>query len=359
MLGWFLFLPLAAFSSLLVEADTLAQKVCLEVAKAPPPSLEPQTAGCLKICSVWFSIDLASIEAPAFDTLAHAKLWDILRDIGVQGIYLQGLKAGGEYRTAMGLDPKWGTEWEGMSAMMRKKGFILIGDRFGTATGLTPDFALALKNTEGYRGLYHLVEINPKDWGKLPNVSKGFANVPWLTLQTLHKKGYVPEQFSPYVKESSWNATPVIRGVDGKERRWIYLKENQNDPVMNWLGPSFAGCRIATGDLLDSMLHLGQKIGVFHEQAAQESLLLWTRKLGGFSVFETDGGLSEWMHNGADLWVDHFTRPALLHALIAQDAEALKLIYRVFLEAKIPINRLVHMLQPYHHFACDYAILSS
>ncbi|MBX7067735.1 MAG: hypothetical protein K1X28_10970 [Parachlamydiales bacterium] len=362
MLKWLLFIPFAAFcgpSSMLAEADAIAQKYSLETAKALPPSPSPEPLGCLGAASVWFTIDLSMVEAPAFEHLAQAKLWDILREIGVQGVYLKGLKQGGEYRTGIAIDPKWGDGWDLLSQNLQKKGMTLIGDSLGKATGITPDFAMALKNTEGYRGLYHLVEIEPRDWPKLPNTGKLFANVPWLTLQTLHKKGYVPEQFAPYVKESSWNATGPIKCVDGKERRWIYLKENKEDPVINWLGPSFAGYRIAAGDLLDSIYNLGQKISVFDGDAAQETLLLWTRKLGGYSVLETDGGICDWMESSADMLVDSFTRPALLHAMIAEDAEALKLIYRIILESGIESKRLVHELQPFDHFACDYSAISS
>lgn len=362
LIQWLLFFPLTAVSaptSLLNAADAIAQKYSLEIAKAPPPSLIPQPLEGLSTASIWFSIDLLKIESPALETLACPKIWEILREIGVQGVYLKGLKEGGEFRTAIGIDPKWGDNWSCLSEMMRKKGIVLIGDSFGSATGMTSDFAMALKNVEGYRGLYHMIEIEPKDWPKLPNVNKLFANIPWLTLQTLHKKGYVPEQFSPYIKESSWNATGPVKCADGKERRWIYLKEKTDDPVINWLGPSFAGLRIAASDLLDSIYNLGQKISIFNKNAAQESLLLWNRKLGAYSVFETDGGISDWMNHNADLLVDSFTRPALLHALITEDAEALKLIYRIFMENGIETKRLVHQLQPYNHFACEYGAFSA
>jgi hypothetical protein len=347
--------------SLLSQADAISQKYSLEIAKTAPPTFSPNPCQALKRASIWFTLDLSKITAPAFDTLNSKRLWDILSEMGVQGVHLENLKQGGAFRNGIAIDPKWGSGWEEISSLLDKKELVLIGDSFGNATGLSLDFAMSLKNVEGYRGLYHLVEIEKRDWPLLPCTPKGFANVPWLALQTLHKKGYVPEQFAPYVKESSWNATGQIQCVDGKVRRWIYLKENKEDPVINWLGSSFAGCRIATSDLLDSVKNLGQKIIQINgeiERGASEMLTLEVRKVGGFSVLKTNGGLGHWQKAKTDLIIDHLTRPALLHALIAQDAEVLKLMYRLFLEENIPNERLVHILQPYSHFSCDYAIFA-
>lgn len=344
--------------SMLLQADAIAQKYNVEVAKAPPPSLAPQPLPCLATASVWFSIDLEQIQSPSLDTLADDVLWDQLYEIGVQGVYLKGLKQGGAFRTKIAIDPKWG-DWENLAMLLNKKGMALIGDTLGIATGVSSDFELALKNVGEYPGLYHLVEIEPRDWKILPTPMKShFANVPWLTLQELHKKGYVPEQFAPYIKESSWNATAPISCTDGVVRRWIYLKENKNDPAINWLNPSFAGCRIATSDALDSIYNLGERIlqidsGI--SASAKETLALWVRKLGGFSVLKTHGGLSEWQKASTDLIVDNITPPALLHALIAKDPEVLKLLYRLMLENKMEPKRLVHTLQPLDRYTCDWA----
>lgn len=341
--------------SMLFQAGVITQKFAQEVAKEAPPSPSPQPESCLNIASIWFAIDLSDTEAPAFETLKDEDLWNDLREIGVQGIYLKGLKKGGSFRTGIGLDPRWGEGWDEVACLIQKKGIALIGDGMGRATGLSADFCLALKNYGDYPGLYHLIEIEKRDWKWLPLVKNAqVSNVPWLTLQELHKKGYVPEHFAPYIKESSWNTTGLIKCADGIVRRWIYLKENKDDPVLNWLGPSFAACRIASADVLDSSFNLGQKIFRFDESVSLETLALWTRKLGNFSVLEPKGGLNEWTKAPTDMISDTLTRSALLHALIAEDAEALKLIYRLFLEEGIQTKRLAHVLQPFDAFTCDY-----
>lgn len=348
--------------SMLGQADCIAKKYHLEIAKAPPPLLSPQPQSCLSTASVWFTIDLNEICAPAFQTLSEEELWDNLREIGIQGVYLKGLKKGGEFRTGINLDPRWGDSWSELATLLQKKGIALIGDSLGRSTGLSADFWLALKNVGDYPSLYHLVEIEKRDWKWLPQIgpSQFTANIPWLTLQELHKKGYVPEQFTPYVKESCWNATSPVKCADGKVRRWIYLKERERDPVIDWLNPSFAGCRIAAADLLDSVFNLGQKIvrldGAIRPNA-KETLSLWARKLGNYSVLEASGGIDTLKQAPTDLVTDTLTRPALLHALIAEDAEALKLMYRLFLEEEIESKRLVHVLQPFDQFTCDWTEL--
>lgn len=348
--------------SMLYQAQAISQKFSLEIAKLPPPPLSPQPQSSLNTASIWFSIDLDALQNPAFGALNEEGFWDRLREIGIQGVYLKGLKKGGQSRTGIGLDPKWGSDWNEIALQLQKKNIALIGDSLSSSTGLSPDFWLALKNYGPYPGLYHLVEIEQRDWKMLPNVgnSQLSANVPWLTLQELHKKGYVPEQFAPYVKESNWNTTGKVKCIDGKVRRWIYLKENGADPVIDWLNPSFAGSQIAAADTLDSIYNLGQKIVRFNDSitpSAIETQALWARKLGNYSVLETKKGIEEWKKAPTDLITDTLTQSALLHALVCEDAEALKLIYRVFLEEGIDTKRLVHSLQPFDEFSCDWKML--
>lgn len=348
--------------AMLYQAETISHLLNFAVAKTPPPTQTPQTQASLDAASVWFSLDLNEIAAPAFDTLNNEPFWDYLREIGVQGIYLKGLKQGGEFRTGISLDPRWGGNWADLAKILQRKGIALIGDSLGNSTGLSADFCLALKNYGEYPGLYHLVEIKPSDWKLLPEMgsSQFSVNIPWLMLQELQKVGYVPEYFSAYVKESRWNATTQIQGVDGKQRRWIYLKENQCDPVIDWLNPSFAGYRIATADTLDSVYNLGQKITRINAEIstnAKETIALWARKLGTYSVLETKGEIAELKGTSSDLMTDEMTRSALMHALIAEDAEALRMMYRLFLTEGIQTKKLVHELQPFNEFSCDWAEL--
>src|SRR6202012_2757557 len=112
------------------------------------------------------------------------------------------------------------------------------------------------------------------------------------------------------VKETNWSATDVVKGVDGVERRWVYLhyfKEGQ--PSINWLDPSFAGMRLVIGDALHALADLGSGgprldangfLGVEKSaegrpawseghplgEAANQLIASMIRKMGGFSFQE-------------------------------------------------------------------------
>lgn len=359
---WFLIFSLPfccmAQTTLLCQADALAEKYNAEVAKTSSPSLAPQTDSCLEMASVWFSLDLNQLAVPkgktALDALSSDSLLGMLKEIGIEGIYLENLRHG------FSIDPQWGTDWTQFSMAIKKKNLALIGDSLGNSTELGADFELALQNVGEYPSLYHLIEIDQSDWKLLPHIPSGevVENVPWLSLQELHKKGYVPEQYSPYTKRSCWNTTAQIAGIDGKTRRWIYLKEKRNRPVLAWLSPSFGANRIAAGDSLHATYELGQKIACIDgglPSFAKQINALWIRKLGAFSAQKIQGGIKQLQQATGDLAFDILTRAALLHALIAEDAEALRLIYRLFQCEGIALKRLVHSLQPFDRFACDWA----
>lgn len=346
---------------MLSQAEELSQIYSQELAKTPPPSSYSLAEPCLNLASVWFSIDLNRVAIPkghtAFELFSAEEVWRSLRNLGVEAVWMENLRKPGK----IGSDPKWG-DWAKVETSARKMGISLIGDLIGNATAPGIDFQEALQNVGDYPNLYHLIEIDRKDWKLLPSVPAGSyeTNVPWLTIQELQKQGYVSQQFNPYVKESAWNTTMKIRCIDGKVRRWIYLKEGKNQPVLAWLSPSFAAYRLAAGDALENAFQLGQRIlrldGAM-PQIAQETLSLWVRKIGAYSAVSSNGTIQSLSTASADLVYDASTRPALLHALIAENAEALKMIYRLFLEMGIESKRLVHVLQSFDQYVCDWVEL--
>jgi hypothetical protein len=338
---------------MLTESEALGQKYVSIVAKSSSPSPIPQTKQLLSETSNWLSIDLLKLSpSPVLETLGNDAFWQILQDLGIDGVRIENLKAGGAARTGFGIDPRWETGWEKIEAAARRRGIALIGDLIGNASGAGIDFELALKNVSGYRELYHLIEVDKKDWPLLPKVPLGMsqANVSWLELDDLRRQGYTLESMRSFVKESAWNATAKIKGIDGIERRWIYLKENQNDPEFLWLSSSFSADRIASADALESLFQLGQKILTIDAKMppyAKEMASLWIRKMGGYSAANTNGTLQELQNAKTDLSFDAPTRPALFHALGCEDAEALRLIYRLYLQKGIPQSGLIHSLEPF------------
>jgi len=330
-------------------------------AKAAPPQATPQTDALLSYASNWFSIDLKTIQTDGRSVLAYLGqpcLWDCLAEIGIDGVELQGLKST-TAQINFQIDPGFGTEAEytALFNVATKKGICLIGKTIGNVTGKGADFALALQNIGNYPELYSMVEIPQQDWALLPvvNAPSLTANVPWLTVQKLHKLGYIPSHFAPYVKQSAWNVTKPIQCAD-KMRRWIYLRDAHGYPYLDWLNPTFGALKIAAADCMNGMFHFGWPILTLDELPpnTEQTLSLTIRKLGRFSASLAQGGV-ESLDGCTDVTYDHLLPMASLHALLSEDVEALRILYNLLLSQKISPQRLVHALEPFGRLPNDWA----
>jgi trehalose synthase len=357
----------------------------------------PRDASAL--ASVWFTAYPASIITAEGETVLQAlgdeTLWHALSEIGIQGIHNGPLKTSGGLqgrehtptidgnfdRISFGIDPALGTEaqLQGLSRMAAAHNAVIIDDVIPSHTGKGADFRLAEMAYEDYPGLYHMVEIHEEDWPLLPDVLDGrdAQNLGPSQVDALRDKHYIVGQlqrvifFEPGVKETDWSATPVVIGVDGKPRRWVYLhyfKEGQ--PSLNWLDPSFAAQQMIIGDALHAVDVMGAKIlrldangflGVerkldgtawseSHPLSITGNQLLGgaIRKAGGFSFQElnlTIDDIASMSHGGADLSYDFITRPAYQHALLMGDAEFLRLMLRQVHAYGIDPASLIHALQ--------------
>ncbi len=145
-------------------------------------------------------------------------------------------------------------------------GGTILDDIVPGHTGKGADFRLAEMKYADYPGIYHMIDIDPLDWEHLPDVPPGrdSVNVDAATEEWLDKAGYIIGRlqrvifYAEGIKETNWSVTRPVVGIDGVERRWVYLhyfKEGQ--PSINWLDPSFAGMRLVIGDALHSLTDLG------------------------------------------------------------------------------------------------------
>jgi trehalose synthase len=123
-------------------------------------------------------------------------------------------------------------------------------------TGKGADFRLAEMKVGDYPGIYHMVEIPPKDWHLWPPVPPGkdSINLDIEAEDRLEKAGYIIGKMQrvifhdPGDKDTNWSATAIVTGVDAVDRRWVYLhyfKDGQ--PSINWLDPTSAGMRLVMG----------------------------------------------------------------------------------------------------------------
>src|SRR5690349_14280319 len=386
--------------SMLHQAQIVSQRYSGSSAQWQHPYGVPEPRNATSRASVWFTAYPASTIAAApgasvLTTLADERLWRAFQTIGIQAMHTSPMKRSGGVkdlsytpsidgnfdRISFDIDPDFGTEaqYKDLVASAHAHGAIVIGDVVPGHTGKGADFRLAERAYADYPGLYHMVRIDPADWNMLPPVPAGrdSVNLQPATVNALQAKGYIVGMLSsrifyqPGVKDSDWSATDVVRGVDGVQRRWVYLhyfKEGQ--PTLNWLDPSLAAERLVVGDAVDEIGVLGDGgvrldanglLGIERDPngrvwseghplsvTANQLLADMVRKLGGFTFQELALPLDDlrtMSAGGPDLSYDFFTRPAYDHALLTGDAEFLRLVHQLMRQYEVDTAGLIHALQ--------------
>jgi trehalose synthase len=386
--------------SMLHQAQIVAQHYSGSSAQWQHPYGIPQPRAATSRASVWFTAYPASTIAAApsasvLTTLADERLWRAFQTIGIQGIHTSPMKRSGGVqdlgytpsidgnfdRISLDIDPDFGTEaqYKNLVATARAHGAVVIGDVVPGHTGKGPDFRLAERAYADYPGLYHMVRIDPADWNLLPPVTAGrdSVNLSPAIVNALQAKGYIVGMlaskifYEPGVKDSDWSATDIVRGVDGVQRRWVYLHYfKQGQPTLNWLDPSFAAERLVLGDAVHEIGVLGDGgvrldanglLGIERDAngrvwseghplsvTANQLIGDMVRKLGGFTFQELALPLDDlrtMSAGGPDLSYDFFTRPAYDHALLTGDAEFLRLVHLLMRKYEIDTAGLIHALQ--------------
>jgi maltose alpha-D-glucosyltransferase/alpha-amylase len=142
------------------------------------------------LAPVWFTAYPSSIISKPGTTvirsLADRMLWRAFREIGIQGMHTcpmriaGGIKGRSHYQTVDGwfdrigyeIDPVFGSEddYGLLIKVAAENDAIIIDDIIPGHTGKGADFLLAALNYRSYPGIYHMIEISPKDWNLLPEV---------------------------------------------------------------------------------------------------------------------------------------------------------------------------------------------
>lgn len=386
--------------SMLADANEISRQFSGQGSMWQNPFANPGPRQAVETASVWFTAyPISFITRPGesfLGALADEALWDAFATIGIEAVHTGPVKRAGGLsgwqatpsvdghfdRMSTEIDPAFGTEAEfrAMCGMATWSGGTIIDDIVPGHTGKGADFRLAEMKYADYPGIYHMIEVEPEDWAILPDVPHGrdSVNIDAATEEQLEKAGYIIGRlqrvifYAEGVKETNWSATKAVEGVDGVERRWVYLhyfKEGQ--PSINWLDPSFAGMRLVIGDALHSLTDLGAGAlrldanGFLGVEKSTEGLPAWSeghplsaaanhligsmvRKLGGFTFQElnlTIDDIRATSEAGADLSYDFVNRPAYHHALATGDTEFLRLTLRTSLELGVDPAGLVHALQ--------------
>ncbi len=387
--------------SMLADANVISQQFSGQGSMWQNPYATPSPRGAVETASVWFTAYPLSLitrtDESFLKAMADEDMWKAFAEIGIDGIHTGPVKRAGGLsgweqtpsvdghfdRISTQIDPAFGTEDEfrSMCGTAGWYGGTIIDDIVPGHTGKGADFRLAEMKYADYPGIYHMVEIDPRDWEHLPDVPAGedSVNIDVATEEWLDKAGYIIGKlqrvifYAEGVKETNWSVTRPVVGVDGVERRWVYLhyfKDGQ--PSINWLDPSFAGMRLVIGDALHSLTDLGtgglrldangflgaekttaEDRAAWSEghplsEAANHLIASMVRKVGGFTFQElnlTIDDIRQIGQAGADLSYDFINRPAYHHALATADTEFLRLTLRTTLELGVDPASLVHALQ--------------
>ena len=386
--------------SMLADANRLASQLSGQGSMWQNPFAHPDPRAAVDRASVWFTAYPLSFVTRSTETylsaLSDRRLWDAFRRIGIDAIHTGPVKMAGGLngrrltpsidghfdRISMQVDPAFGSEEEfrTLCATAAEYEGTIIDDIVPGHTGKGADFRLAEMAHEDYPGIYHMVSIAPEHWDELPEVPDGrdSINLDVETEAALERLGYIIGRlqrvifYEPGIKETNWSATRTVTGVDGVERRWVYLhyfKEGQ--PSINWLDPSFSGMRLVIGDALHALADLGagglrlDANGFLGAEKSAEEEPAWSeghplseaanhliasmvRKMGGFSFQELNLAMDDIKTmgaSGADLSYDFVNRPAYHHALVTGDTEFLRLTLNGALELGIDPASLVHALQ--------------
>jgi trehalose synthase len=386
--------------SMLADADILGRQLSGQPIMWRNPYARPDARQALRTASVWFTAYPISLITRAGESflcaLGDVALWQTFQAVGIDAVHTGPVKLAGGIRgwhetpsvdghfdrISTRIDPVFGTEQEfrQLCEVADHHGGSVIDDIVPGHTGKGADFRLAEMAYEDYPGIYHMVEIPEEDWHLLPDVPEGSdaVNLDAVAEAKLAEHGYIIGAlqrvifYSPGVKETNWSATAPVTGVDGKERRWVYLHYfKMGQPSINWLDPTFAGMRLVIGDALHSLGDLGSHAlrldanGFLGVEKSAEGLPAWSeghplsraanhviasmvRKVGGFTFQELNLTIED-IHDtgmvGADLSYDFINRPAYHHALVTGSTEFLRLTLRTSLETGVEPATLVHALQ--------------
>ena len=386
--------------SMLRDAGQLASQLSGQGSMWQNPFAHPDPRAAVERAQVWFTAyPLSFMGRPGetfLSSLANPELWKAFRRVGIDAVHTGPVKLAGGIRgwnltgsvdghfdrISMQVDPAFGSEedFRRVCQVANEHSGTVIDDIVPGHTGKGADFRLAEMAYSDYPGIYHMVSIAPEDWDLLPEVPEGrdSANLDAEGEAALANAGYIIGRlqrvifYESGVKETNWSATGVVRGVDGVDRRWVYLHYfKAGQPSINWLDPSFAGMRLVIGDALHSLADLGSGalrldangfLGVEKSaegapawseghplsEAANQLIASMVRKMGGFSFQElnlTIDDIKSMSESGADLSYDFVNRPAYHHALATGDTEFLRLTMNISLELGVDAASLVHALQ--------------
>ena len=381
--------------SMLAKSAEMAKVVSGSELAWRPSASSGSPEALLDFADAWIQFHpltmLSTSRSSAFNQLAGASTWPILRELGVKGIYVAPAQGGGaqwakerlsvdtgddvvqyEFSRPAGDDGQYRRL---MSSVIDNTG-LLGSDLVPAATGLGPDFFLAARNVREYPGIYCMVEIPESLWSHLPDVTEEWSGAALGQSQVaaLNAQGLLPkamrDEVSPMARMGGWAATGAIRGVDGNRYRWVYRYYHSPDyAVLNWEDPSQAAHRILSASAVRQVGMQGQALvglrfeafqgleaapeggarNLFSVEPARTASVAMSREIrryGGWSWARDDdlslNNVRDYLSSGVDFIFDSVFSPAAEHALLTGDASLARFMADEALRLNIDMRRLVH-----------------
>lgn len=278
------------------------------------------------------------------------------------------------------------------------------------AVGIGPDFFLAARHVREYPGTLMMVEV-PKEFWKLlpPAVQQSPQLAPQLAPQqaenlsprwtgtalegphsdsftALVEKNILPPALLrdtlPWATHGAWAATPIIEGIDGVERRFVYRYHGDvQRPLLQWDDPSKNAQRILSASIIRTIGNQQQTLGGLYPEAwvgldsvtpaapafgqspdakhaqlaepAASALRALSREIQRYGGWAMQAEIfppsltAAILRTGVDFTMDSVTSPGAEYALLTGDTHILKQALKNSLAAGIDHRRLVRGLPHY------------
>jgi trehalose synthase len=410
-----LYVQLLEEQSVLFQARDLSRDISGKSAQWQTPYGLPRPLDMVSAHSAWIDTYPQSVmvrgEDSVLKTLGDEALWQVFREIGISAIHTNPLLEAGGYKlgsdetyktidggydpTSLRTAPEFGTDedFKSFTEVAGRYGGSVYADIVPGHEGKGADFRLAEMAYKDYPGIFTMMEIPREDWSMLADVPEGRdqVNLSLDQVRALWEKGYIPGELERVIfytdnevdpKITNYGATPPVMGVDGTERRWVYMHYFKNgQPTLNWLDPSMAAQRLKMAEIVKQVVVLGATgvridaapftgvepiPGSFTTESeghplsinGNEQLAMFARKMGGFTFSELAlpyDDTANFKGFGADMYYDFFTRPAASHALIHGEPAFLKLCLDLVTNTYgIQTYEMIHALQ--NHDAIIYEL---
>ncbi len=180
-------------SSMLHDANVISSQFSGQGSMWQNPFAEPNPRLAVEAAGVWFTAyPLSMMTKPGhtfLGTFADPELWRTFAAIGIEAVHTGPVKRAGGLagweptpsvdghfdRVSTEIDEVFGTEgdFRVMCDVAADHGGTIIDDIVPGHTGKGADFRLAEMGVGDYPGVYHMVQIDPLDWGLLPEVPPG------------------------------------------------------------------------------------------------------------------------------------------------------------------------------------------